>query len=247
MARVARNTPWEMQFRLGVGPTIGERTSVDTIKTQFAPQLSRASNGRVALSQRENNPRVQIVEKSVAGLREHSIRVCAVVQSGEEFDTRDFVLASAEAVKAAGNPGFSGPRIADRADSSGNGCSRIDGSSWNPLEFFRQARNMVEGDTVFEVCVEYRRAPASTDTPAVAVPAGDSVAASLGSARVHASSRPEEVGRQQPTVTERIPRDLGNMWDSIPGEVKFAAGAIGVLAGLIGIGYVIRSAKMAVG
>lgn len=230
--RLAPNQRWNLQYRMVTTSDIGDRTNAQTAGSVFAAKLNELSRGSVRLSQIGGNPSFQVVRvDGPFGITSQStIRASVTVESNTVFDTSVTDRAFAEAMKAAGNPGFSVSRIAEKVPANG-GCGIVD--AWGVLQ---------RGGVIFRVCRD--QTTVSSGASAAPSPAStimDSMVSTGGTAVVQNSTNPAEIGTTVPTMIDRGRNNASGLWGEIPIEYKIAAGAV-VALGLFGLAaYTLRS------
>jgi len=228
---LAPSQRWNLQYRMVTSSGIGDRTNAQVAARVFAAKLSELSRGAVRLSQLGGNPSFQVVRvDGLLGTTQSNIRASVTVESAAVFDTSIADRAFAEAMKGAGNPGFSATRIAEKVPASG-GCGMVD--AWGVLQ---------RGDVIFRVCRD--QSVVSSGASSAPVPATtimDSVVSTSGRAVVQNSTNPAEIGTTVATVADRARNGTSGVWDQVPIEYKIAAGAV-VAIGLFGLAaYTLRS------
>lgn len=228
---LAPNQRWNLQYRMITSSGIGDRTNSQVAARVFASKLTELSRGAVRLSQLGGNPSFQVVRvDGLLGTTQSNIRASVTVESNAVFDTSLADRAFAEAMKGAGNPGFSATRIAGKVPASG-GCGIVD--AWGVLQ---------RGDVIFRVCRD--QSVVSSGASSAPVPVStimDSVVSTSGTAVVQNSTNPAEIGTVVPTVGDRTRSGIPNAWAEIPIEYKIAAGAV-IGVALFGLAaYTLRS------
>lgn len=230
--RLAANSRWSVEYRFKASAAIGRRTNSALVASGFRTHLARLSNGAVRLSAIELNPRVNVVEQPAFGASQSVVRGVFVVESGTPIETSVLDMAFSEAVKGAGNPGFSATYIANAVPDPG-GCGTI-----NTFAIFHP------GESVYEICRDATLLSATaTTTPAPTVTTMDATIATVGASTVHSSTVEAEVGSKDAGLSTRLPQIGIDAWDSVPTGAKVGAVIVGSAIVLALFGYAFRSVK----
>lgn len=235
MALLAANALWNLQFRMVCTPGIGQRTNAALLGTRFGDWLSANTHGVVTMAEGGGNVHARTSDRAVLGTSDATVELSAVVRGTANWNTAAACLAFANAVKDAGNPGFSAQRIADKFPADANGCGAVD-------NFGMVTSLFGDGEYVTRVCLSYAPAASGAAPP----PSGgftDRAIATVGTGAVRDSTRPSEVGQRTPGLAPVIPQ-LGNeLWESIPLGYKIGGGFVLGMVGLVALAYVVRSFK----
>lgn len=230
--RFAAGRRWLVEYRFKASAAIGRRTDSNVIGSAFRTHLARLSSNAVRLSDISLNPRANVAEQGFLGTSQSVLRASFVIESATPIESSIVDMAFAEAVKAAGNPGFSATRIAESVPDAG-GCGSID-----RLAIFHS------GESVYEVCRTQSPLIPSADTvPAPAVSASDAMLASAGTSSVHSSTVAAEVGSKDEGLATRLPQLGLSAWDTIPLSAKIGGVVVGSAIVLALFGYAFRSVK----
>jgi hypothetical protein len=235
--RLAANRPWNVQFRLRVSEGIAQRTNANLMASSFVQGLGAFDGGRIQLAPGvASNPWKRIVENSFLGATDYTIQLSATIISRGVIETADVATVFFNAVKTAGNPGFSTTRLVEALPAAGGGCGSVDTAAG--------IRSLFGSDVIIRVCLDASPAdPASATNRPPETTMSDSVTASAGSVIVRDSTDPREVGLSVRPLSQRIPDGAGGLWDAIPLSYKIGGGAVIGIVALVALGYAYRSVK----
>lgn len=235
--RLAANRPWNVQLRMRVSEGIAQRTNANLMASAFVQGLSAFDGGRIQLAPGvSSNPWKRVVVNSFLGATDYTIQLSVTITSRGVIETADVATIFFNAVKTAGNPGFSTTRLVDALPAAGGGCGAVDTAAG--------IRSLFGSDVIIRVCLDASPAdPASATNRPPETTMSDSVTASAGSVVVRDSTDPREVGLSVRPLSQRIPDGAGSLWGEVPLSYKIGGGAVIGLAAIAILAYAYRSIK----